>query len=476
MSGIRIEGNISGNVAEVANNHLFVNLPSLNTRAGFVTSQFENDSGSVVGERYVESPYVSKHKRLSVGMDTIIGAYYFTATSQDTAQFKHSFSTMTMTQSAGFLNINPTLATVSTNYAYLQTWRHFALQGEYALNAEATWTISSLLPANQIFEWGFYLGTTGTVPTDGVFFRITNAGLTGVASYNSVETETAILIPSISINTIYRYKIILDRHTVSFWRDDILLAQIAVPAGQSLPFLTLCLPLTAMLRNTGTVTGGSTIKMGTEEVSLKDAQTVKPWAHQMGTQGKAYQGQAGDTVGQLSSWANLATPTAVVLLNSSSAVTGLGGIAQVTLTLAAATDGIIFSYQNPLGSTTNPPKTLVVTGVTISDVISVLLPATALVYSYAIAYGHTAVSLTTAESASFATGTTKAPRRVAIGCRGYLASAAVGTAAPDALTIIFNTPIVVNPGEFFQIIAKSSIAAPASGALIITACVDHYFE
>jgi hypothetical protein len=275
----------------------------------------------------------------------------------------------------------------------------------------------------------------------------------------------------------YRYKIILDRHTVSFWRDDILLAQLAVPAAQAVPFLSLALPLCVHLRNPGTVVGGATYKMGTQEVTLKDAHSSKPWAHQMGTQGKAYQGQPGDTVGQLSNWVNASAPTAIVLTNGSGAFTGLGGLAQVTVTFAAGTDGIIFSYQNPVGSTTVPPKTLVVTGVTISDVVSVVLPATALVYAYGIAYGHTAVGLTTTESTSFVTGTTKAPRRVAIGTTGYLASAAVGQQNPAGpLTIQFVTPIVVHPGEFFQIIAKSLIAAPASGALIITACVDHYFE
>jgi hypothetical protein len=477
MAGIRIEGNISGNVAEVANNHLQVNSPSLNTRAGFVTSQYEVDAGFATAERYVDGPYVSKHKRLSAGLDTILAAFAFTNLSQDTNLFRHQFSTMTMTQSAGFLNINPTLATVATNYASLQTWRHFAMQGDFPIIAKANWSTSSLLPANQIFEWGWYVQTTGTVPLDGVFFRITNAGTTGVMTYGGVETETGILTAPISINVVYRYKIILDRHTASFWRNDILLAQLPVPAGDSVPFLSLSLPLCVHLRNPGTVVGGATFKLGTQEVTQKDAHTSKPWAHQMGTQGKAYQGQPGDTVGQLSIWANLASPTATVLTNSSGAFTGLGGLAQVTVTLAAATDGIIFSYQNPLGSTTVPPKTLVVTGVTISDVVSVVLPATALVYAYAIAYGHTAVSLATTESTSFATGTTKAPRRVAIGTTGYLASAAVGTQnATGPLTIALSTPIVVNPGEFFQIIAKALIAAPASGALVVTACVDHYFE
>lgn len=77
----------------------------------------------------MREPYTSEDYRLSIGQDTISALYNFTSSTQNTGDFKHAFTTMTMTQSGGFLNINPALATVSGNYAYLQTWRYFSLQG-----------------------------------------------------------------------------------------------------------------------------------------------------------------------------------------------------------------------------------------------------------------------------------------------------------------------------------------------------------
>lgn len=458
-----------------ANGNVKTTLPATQDEAGFATVQFERDAGAITGTRYLKTPYVSEEGRLSVGIDTTLAVYNFTPTAQNTGKFKHAFTTMTMTQSAGFLNINPALATVSGNYAYLQSWRHFNLMGEAELNVEMVGQITAMPPTNQILEIGLFLGTAGVAPADGVFFRLTSAGLAGVISYNGVETSTGVFAAVIPANDNGSYRILISQREVSFWIDDVLGAEIDVPAGNAIPYLSLCLPLCLMMRNSGTVTGGTIAKIGTAHVTLKDLHSSKPWSAQMANQNSAYQGQDGDTQGQLAIWANAASPTAVVLTNTTAAFVGLGGIAAVTLTLAAGTDGIIFSYQNPVGSLTQPPKTLVITSITIDSVVSVVLAATALVYAYAAAFGHTAVSLATAETGSFVTATTKAPRRVALGMQGFLASAAVGTTGKNIFAQ-FDSPIVVHPGEFFAIIAKTGIAAPATGVLTITAMVDHYFE
>lgn len=459
-----------------ANLNLKTTLPATKSQAGFATIQVENDSGSIIGSRHLHQLFVSEQERLAIGLDTVLGVYNFTSNSQNTGDFKHIFGTMTMTQSAGFLNINPGLATVSGNFAALQTWRHFAIQGDAGIQVEMILQISAIPPANQILEFGLFLApATGIAPADGVFFRLTSAGFACIMSYNGVEVSSGVVLVSPPVNANAEYQIIVDQRQVSFWIDGILYAEISVPAAQAVPFLSLSLPMCQMMRNSGTVSGGAIVKVGANCATMMDMHATKPWSEQMATQGNAYQGQEGDTMGQLAIWANASSPGAVALSNTAAAFVGLGGIAQVTVSLAAATDGIIFSYQNPQGTMTLPAKTLVVTGITLCSVVSVVLAATALVYAYAAAFGHTSVSLATTEGASFSTATTKAPRRSAIGMDGYLSAAAVGTRG-NTLSIKFASPIVVNPGEFFQIIAKALIAAPATGALVITANVDHYFE
>lgn len=477
MAGIRIEGNISGNVAEVANGFLQVVTPLSNVNAGYVATLFENDPGFVTGVRYRDTPYVSKPKRLSVGMDTILGSYYFTSTAQNTGDFKYQTSTMTMTQTSGYLNINPTATGGSAAQASLQTWKYFTLQGDFTIAAESQWAVTSnSLPVNQFFEWGFFVAPASGPPVDGVFFRLTGVGITGVLNFGGVETESAVLTTNINLNQMYRYKIMMNRHTVSFWRDDILLGEVNTPTTQHIPFQWTSLPLSAQMRNSAVITTVGQVRFGMEQVTLKDLHTSKPWGHQMAGQGKAYQGQNGDTQGQLSVWVNTTAPTSTVLTNTSGAFTGLGGVGQVTVTtLAAGTDGIIFSYQNPVPTVTQPGKTLFITGITIQDVLSVALGTSALIWTYAVAYGHTAVSLATTEVASFTAGATKSPRRIAIGSSGFPLAAAIGT-QNNPINVTFQSPIVVNPGEFFAILAKQITTVPTAGSVVVTATVDHYFE
>jgi hypothetical protein len=188
---------------------------------------------------------------------------------------------MTMTQSAGFLNINPALATVSGNYAYLQTWKHFTLQGDGALHIEFTGQVSATPAANQILESGLFVGTAGTAPADGVFFRYTSAGLIGVLTYSGVETTTGVMVASITPNTVGKFQIEISQRHVHFWIDGVLGAEVVIPAANAVPYLSLNLPICMMMRNSGTVTGGFTTKIGTFHVTQNDLATNKPWAHQM---------------------------------------------------------------------------------------------------------------------------------------------------------------------------------------------------
>lgn len=447
------------------------------TKAGYLSMVFEKDDGTITGSKQILIPEVSHNRRLNAGIDTTMAMYNFTPTSQNTGDFKHAFTTMTMTQSGGFLNINPALATVSGNYAYLQSWKYFSLQSESGLNVEFTGQVSTMPPTNQIFEAGLFLGTAGVVPADGAFFRLTASGLIGVISYNGVETSTAVLVASIAPNTTGRFRICVCQESVEFWIDDNLGAKIIVPSANSFPYLTLNLPLCLMMRNANTVVGGATIKVGRASVIQLDLNTTKTWAEQMAMQGNAYQGQEGDTMGSLAVYSNSALAAAAALTNTTAAAqfTGLGGVALVLPTLTAGTDGILFAYQNPVGSVTQPPKTLVVTGVSVDASVQTVLTGGPLSLVMGIAYGSTAVSLATAETGSFVTATTKAPRRIPLNILSFVAAAVAGTGV-TGFYVPFKSPPTINPGEWFVITCRNVGVVTTLGALVMSASVDHYFE
>jgi len=88
---------------------------------------------------------------------------------------------------------------------------------------------------------------------------------------------------------------------------------------------------------------------------------------------------------------------------------------------------------------------------------------TATTLQFSLAFGHSAVSLATAEAA-----TTKAPRRVALGMMTWPVGAAIG-AQPQtgALTVDFgDAPIYVNPGEFVQLVGKFLVGTATASQVI----------
>lgn len=93
-----------------------------------------------------------------------------------------------------------------------------------------------------------------------------------------------------------------------------------------------------------------------------------------------------------------------------------------------------------------------------------------------VAYGHTSVSLATTESASFATGTAHAPRRVPVGVATFTVGSEIGRGAVPC-TERFDAPLVVRPGEFFATTCRFLVGTATGSQFILFAVkVDGYWE
>ena len=139
----------------------------------------------------------------------------------------------------------------------------------------------------------------------------------------------------------------------------------------------------------------------------------------------------------------------------------------------ATADGILCSYQVPLGTSILPGKSLYVTGVAIDGIVTTVLVgnATPIIYVAGIAFGSTNVSLATTEAAA-----AKAPRRLAIGIQQYAAAAAVGVQGARLQDDYTCSPIVVQPGEFFQVVLRNIGAVTTTGAITFSVAITGYFE
>ena len=164
------------------------------------------------------------------------------------------------------------------------------------------------------------------------------------------------------------------------------------------------------------------------------------------------------------------TPTATTAPTGS---TGLGGLFNAGIAgLATATDYIVQSYQVPAGTAVIPGRSLFITGVRINSVNLGATSAGALVWVYALQFGSTGVAPNGTEGA-----TVKAGRRIVIGQQSLASGSAAGIVASPDLSYSFQTPIMVQPGEYIQTIMRFwAYTTAASETLGISILYDGYWE
>lgn len=496
MAGFRIEGNTSGNVAEVnAANQLKItaetNVASNPGNVGAVRLFTENDNGSITGTAYLKSPETSPDYRLRTGVDSVLFTDNFNATTQNTNLWAYTFATLTAAQpGAGTVNFSAVQGTTSAHGAFMRTFQYFPLVNTGPLAVEVYFQQTTApLAAGEVWLTGLGLPTAAvTRPTDGVWVKLTTAGLVGVIAFNGTETESGILYPFASLNVGENYKltIVVAESEVEYWLDDLYLGEQAVPTSNGTPFLAASAPVFMMKYNTGAVSNTNTMRVARIGVTLMDVETSRPWSITNSAMGQnAYAGQNGHTMGTIQAVGTVTTgstpqlPTSAAGSNTAANITGLGGTGAINAAAGAATDFIACSYQNPAPTINITGRNLLIKGLRISTVnTGAAVATTPTTISWTLAFGHTAVSLATTETASFATATTHAPRRLQLGYQ----SAAIGTVvgglyAPDSIYMGFDSPIVVRPGEFVALIMKIIVGtATASQTITYSVTFDGNFE
>jgi len=450
-------------------------------QAGSVGIYSVNDEGTTTLARSVKSPKTSLHRRLRVGIDTLLFNDTFNATTQNTSLWEYIFVTLTASQpGAGTVNFGTVQGTAATHGALMRSYQYFPVIGKASIASKFNFGVfNATLVANEEWRVGFGKPTVGgTAPTEGVWFLLTTAGLFGKTFFNGVEATTASLatLASFTVGTIYNLEIILGEQSIEFWRDGVLLGTLANAAANGQPFQNASLPLFMQKLCTGAVTNTNTMRVSDINVYISDIASNKDWNSQLSTAGQSGNlGQNGHTQGKNTLYANSTAPTAAALTNTTAAFTGLGGQAAVLPTLAVSSDGILMAYQNPASTINITGRNLLIYGVHIESHVSVILSAAAIItYQASMQYGHTAVSLATAETGSFVTATTHAPRVVPLGTIGYsTAVAAVANTRGSNIDVRWEVPQIVRPGEFVAIVLKLGVGGVVTATGAITFMVNY---
>ena len=471
----------SGIQADVdASGRALVRLPDAGTPSdvGGVRLFSENDDGSVTGTAYLYSPETDEDYRLRVALDTQLDEEVFNYAAQNTGKHNYANTTMTAVWGTGGLLFNGSSITTTTTGARLRTYATFPLLDPGTLNISSTVAFSAQPTANVITDFGLFLDGAANpfTPTDGVYFRLSSGGIYGVINHNGTETTTSPLDFTHTNGRFYQFMIVVHEREVTFWIDNVRYASLDTPVGQGQPYMSEALPYATRHVITGGAAGGviqATLK--NYSVSIGGVQVSDTMGGINNRMVGAYQGLSGGTMGTLASYPNSADPAAAAALSNTTAlVTGLGGQFRFNAAASAVTDGIVVSYQVPATTVSTRNRRLKVNGIRLSCMnIGAAVATSATVLQWSLGFGHTAVSLATAEAA-----TTKAPRRIPVGLMSWPVGAAIGSMPQCGdIYLQFDSPIYINPGEFFAFVAKTVVGtATASQVIWGTATVIHSWE
>ena len=453
--------------------------------AGAVAFFSENDPGEVSGARLVRSPETDNDFRLRIAHDNFLDRETFNYTAQNTGKHSHTFTTLTATVSSSGLLLNSANITTTTTGMTFGTHAEFPVGlGATTTYCETSMAVSAAsVPSNVVVDIGMFRrgATTAFAPTDGAYFRASSSGWFGVLNRGGVETQVALTGFTPVANQNYLFTVALSEKKARFWIDDVNYGAIEnTGAGQ--PFISASLPWSTRFAIVGGAAGaGYQATITDYTISSGGSQFAASLDHVGNRTLGSYQGLSGGTMGSLANYANSANPTAAVPTNTTAALgTGLGGQFWETASLAVNTDGIICSYQNPAGTTAVQGRRLVIRGVSLASYIQTVIVGGPFVAQWSLAFGHTAVSLATAETASFATATTKAARRIPLPAFTQVVTAAQAVSTlvsqPGGAQITFDAPIYVNPGEFVALVTKHVGTVGTSGTIAHVVAFDYGWE
>lgn len=473
-----LKGAVSGNGAEVdATGQLKVRLPTVNAEAGFAAmTSIIHDGLSGQATPIVRNLEVSINKRLRVGLDNLWFQDRFSYAAQWTGVWKSTLTTMSVTHTpAGFIALNGGNSVAAAAVANYETRKQFPCYNGAGLAIEIIGLWLRPPQLGNLLELGVFQATTTGAVLDGVLFRVTSAGaFMGVTNFNG--SETLVDLGTVPIeDDAHSFGIRVEQETTIFLVDGVVRGSIATPVGQSAPSNNMYQPIHFRSYNAGATSLAQQLQIGEVRVFMRDVGDSRGFAQAMGAMGgMGCQGHAGATQGSTALLTNsLAAGAGVAATNTTAALgAGLGGQFALQPTLAAGTDGIISSYLVPVATALIPGESLVVTGMWIDAKVTTAFTGGPCLFAMSLAIGGDAITLAQAEGAA-----TKAHRRIALGFLSFPVTSAIGEKADEGrIFVTFASPLVINPGEYFQVVAKNLGTVTTAGVVTFLIGVDSHWE
>ena len=437
-------------------------------KSGSIIQYSANSEGTYDASlKDLKSAEVSLDWRQRVEQDICLFQDSYNANARNTNTYLNRAATLAASITGGYLTLNSGTST-ATGQVIESTRQAFPLIGASEIYHEVSFSKVGALATGYVLEVGIGIHNT-TAPfaiSDGIFWRLTSSQLSLVFNYNNTEYlyNTFFDVSTLTDNTSLKIGLAIHDGVSIIWVNDEPVINQSIPVTIGQPFASTSGYAFFRQEHTSVLVNYVQSKFSNITISYGGTNLNYTYDQQAALQGlAAYRGQNGGTMGSLQNYANSANPTAAVPTNTTAAAgfIGLGGQFWETATLAVNTDGIICSFQNPTGGVGQTPRNLLIDGVKISAFIQTAMVGGAAANQLSLAYGHTAVSLATTETA-----TTKAPTRISLGQQMIAANQAAFTELKD-IDVKFS-PICVYPGEFIAIAAKKIGTVFSSGVIAYT--------
>jgi len=455
-----------------------------------VTNFTESDAGSSNGFPWILSPETSEDFSARVSIDNVFDQENFCYTAQNTGKHTVDTTTMTVTYPGTGVTTNGGSITTANTGAAFSTRRFFPCwsSGTQIIYFKFMFT-GTVNATNTTIDFGCFQRPTSTpyAPTDGAYFRLNSSGMFGVANNAGTETLTsafatvfggANFVPTSGVE--YDGSIYINPNVCVFWLDMrdgngyTSMGRINSPAASGRPFRPGSCPFSFRHAIGGSAASGAlSFKVIEYGINMAGQNLNQPWLEAQGSNGNTgSQGAGGQTQGSTANLANnQAAGAGAAMTNTTAALgTGLGGQFACLPTLTVGTDGIVCDFTNPAGSSTVTGRTLAIDSIKIEAIVTTALTGGPVLYNYSAAWGHTATSLATAESAN-----TKAPRRKPLSLHAIPTGSAIGFIPTNQCGQILTPDIFVQPGEHFAICAKNMGTVTTAGVVVfLVTIVSHW--
>lgn len=420
-----------------------------------------------------QAPSFVESGSMAVSLNALIFTDQVDGNAVNTNLWLTSVLTQTITQSAGFINLNAGASVATATYAILTSIKALQLYGHLPFTVVIRAKINITPIANATVELGIGVAATTAAPTDGAFYRWAPDGTFRCVINNAgVETLSAAL-PAPAINTEHIFEIDVVEDNVFFTLDDVVIATVNVPATQAYPVNNGRQTVFARTFNGGT-SPATAPQLGIGQVNIvqEDLNQNKLWKEILMSLGRGSYQQPITPYTQTANHANSTDPVSATLSNTAAGYTTLGGRWQFAAVAGATTDYALFAFQVPATYQLN------LSGIAISSLLTgAAIATTATILDWSLGLNASAVSLATAESPP----TTYAPRRIPLGMQSFVLVAPngpmqIGDVAPDLIRN-FDPPLIVDGGRFLHVILEVPLGtATASQVFRGDVQLNGYFE